>query len=121
MTRITSWNSQTQDNSWIKGKQEHIESHPAWRGEMDAVQAETSLKGKAPFTYLLRSGGKEHAYFITFVDENRKVKHQDFILALDLKGWHYKNVVEREPTETVDELIFQMMHCSLDECKVLDN
>ncbi|MBI3212096.1 MAG: hypothetical protein HYZ47_05420 [Simkania negevensis] len=119
MSRIYSCTNQTDSHYWIKTNQELIQKHPAWHEDIDAPQAEALLTGKAPFTYLLRKGDKERAYFITFVKEDYTVYHQSFTLEHDSKGWYYKNGIVTGPIETVEELIPKIMHCDPKECIVL--
>lgn len=116
--------SQAEMYAWIKTNQEQIEKHPAWRGNVDAMLAETLLKKEASFTYLLRKGEKEQAYYISFVKEDGGIKHQRFTLEYGLKGWYYKNGVLKGPEEVIDEfldrLIPQMMYCDSDTCRIFE-
>jgi hypothetical protein len=122
MTRINT--SCTLDQHWIKANQDQVTSHPAWFGEVSELEASKLLEGKESFTYVLRSGGEEQTYFITFVKEDGLLKHQRFTLELDRKGWYYKNGMCPGPQEAVaeniNELIPLMMHCSASECKIVD-
>lgn len=129
MSRITSCTSQVDSCGWIKTNQQQIERHPAWHKSVDAKQAEALLKGNASFTYLLRKGEEERSYFITFVKKDQVIKHQRFTLEHSqepgLKGWYYRNGMGYSggPTEIssvdLEDLIPQMMHCALEECKIM--
>jgi hypothetical protein len=133
MSRITSCTSQIDICSWTRTNQEQIQGHPAWHGDIDAVQAEALLQGNDSFSYLLRKGEEENAYFISFVKEDLSIKHQRFTLEHDRKGWYFKNGITGTschldkmtygPTEIVAEtsrgLIPQMMHCDDGECKAI--
>ncbi|MBI3211638.1 MAG: hypothetical protein HYZ47_03010 [Simkania negevensis] len=118
MSRISSCVNQM-DSHWVKVNQQLIQKHPAWHEDINAQQAEALLRGKAPFTYLLHKGDKEYAYFISFVKGDHTVYHQPFTLEHDLKGWYYKNATPTRPTEIIEELIPQMMHCNSNECLIL--
>lgn len=126
MTKITgSCTHQTEMCSWIKANQEQIEKHPAWHEDLSAEQAEGFLEGRDPFTYLLRKGGEDHAYYISFMKEDGGIKHQRFTLEYDRKGWYYKNGCNTplDPTEIVEEtlegLIPRMMHCDFKKCSFI--
>ena len=111
---------------WVQKNQEEIKAHPAWHEHISENESEALLKGKTPFTYLLRTGGKEHSYFISFIKEDFSIKHQFFVLEIDKKGWCYRNgTTVNHPTEIVsqdlNELIPLMMHCECNECIGLTN
>jgi len=128
MTRITGQSINTIEmNSWTKANQEQIEKHPAWRGSLSAMQTESLLERRDVFTYLLRGGEEKNAYYISFVKRDGMIKHQRFTLEYDRKGWYYKNGMNTSGTptemiaETLPELIPQMMHCSTEDCKIVDS
>jgi hypothetical protein len=125
MTRIPSCTSQADICGWTRTNQEQIHAHFAWHGDVDAKQAESVLEGKDSFTYLLRTGEEENAYFITFVKEDLSIKHQRFTLEYDRKGWYYKNGgppgISEIVSETLERLIPQMMHCESGVCKIVGN
>lgn len=110
--------------TWVKTHHDQIQKHPAWHGDLHETHAEALVKGHDPFTYLLRAGEKEHAYFITFVKADHTIKHQRFTLESDLKGWYYRNGAVDRPVEIVEEtlksLIARMMHCDFNLCKIVD-
>ncbi len=110
---------------WITKKQDQIKNHPAWHGNIPAREAENFVKGKGPFTYILRSGEKERSYFITFVQNDQLIKHQYFSLEYDRKGWYYRNGEVQGPLEAIaeyiNELVPIMMHCQAQDCKLLEN
>lgn len=121
MSRIISCSSQVDICVWVRTNKDQIEGHRAWKGNVNAEQAEALLEGRDSFTYLLRKGEGENAYLITFVKEDASIKHQGFTLEFDRKGWYYKNGSYcNSPTEIVseslEELIPQMMHCTDKEC-----
>jgi hypothetical protein len=108
----------------VQTNHEHVKSHSAWKGSLQEGQAEALLQGQPPFSYVLRNGEKEYAYFITFVKEDGTFKHQRFVLEAARKGWHYRNGAATDrPVEmladTVEEIIPMMMHCELNDCKPL--
>ena len=109
---------------WAQKNQVHIKTHSAWQDPISESESEALLNNKSPFTYLLRSGEKDHSYFISFVREDRSIKHQFFVLELDLKGWYYRNgSTLNSPVEIIsknlNELIPQMMHCDPSSCTPL--
>lgn len=109
--------------TWVKTHQDQIQKHSAWQGELHEAYAESLIKGHDPFTYLLRAGEKTEVYYITFVKEDRSIKHQRFTLESDLMGWYYKNGTAGSPVEIVEEklekLIPRMMHCDVGICQIL--
>jgi hypothetical protein len=118
MTRIdSSWHSSI-DMSWVQKNQEEIRSHSAWNEKLQKEESD-----KEPFTYILRGGEKEHAYFITYVKTDLSIKHQRFVLELDRKGWYYRNGYTDGPAEILSkdlqELISMMMHCDAMACTPL--
>lgn len=123
MTRITApFINQTEVLSWEKTKLDQIERHPAWKKSIDKTQVESLLEGKKTLSYLLRAGEKERVYYISFVQKDGSIKHQQFTLENDRKGWYYKNGAnEQDPadivSENLEELIPKMMHCDYKECK----
>jgi hypothetical protein len=122
MSRFTSCISQASTEDWIRINQESIQDHPAWQESIDVMSAETLLEGAGSFTYLLRKGAEEYLHFITFVKEDLTIKHQWFTLEFDPRGWFYRNG-GTGPTqivaETLEDLIPQMMRCSVEECKII--
>ena len=125
MTRIVGSCGSLTECSWIKANQEQIEKHLAWHESVSSLEAEMLLRGKGSFTYLLRRGEEEQAYYISFVKEDGGIKHQRFTLEYDRKGWFYKNgqvtgTLPEIVDETIEGLIPQMMHCGAGECKVID-
>jgi hypothetical protein len=128
---ITGPNQAEIDHAWIKSNQDQLIKHPAWMNDMPESKANWHLERKSPFTYLLRSGEKERAYFISFVKEDGSIKHQRFTLEVDPnKGtWLFRNGIVATPkgwtneltAESLDELIPMMMHCKKEQCKMLND
>lgn len=124
MTRINTAMTSNVFTEWVQRNQEQIKTHPAWHNDISENTSEKLLEDQIPFTYLLRSGGKEHAYLISFMKEDRAIKHQAFVLELDRRGWYYRNGSGTCcPTEIVSkdlhELIPLMMHCDSTACNPL--
>ena len=92
-----------------RGQRDQIENHVAWKNNIREGQAELLLEGQAPFSYVLRRGEQEDAYFITFMTKDGTAKHRRFVFELDSKKWCYRNGGAEAPTETfsdtLDELI----------------
>lgn len=111
------------DPDWLKQNHAHIERHPAWRGEIQEGEAESLLKSRKPFSYLLRYEPENCLYFITFVQPDLSIKHQYFTLEFSRKGWYYRNGEVQGPKEVVaqsiSELIPFMMHCNPEDCQFL--
>ncbi len=108
------------DVEWIQSKDQEITSHLAWHNYICEFESEKLLKGKAPFTYLLRRGEIDCLYHISFVKEDgHSIKHQFFVLERTGRGWLYRNGGggAGSPHEIVsndlNELILMMMHCEL--------
>lgn len=110
-------------NRWIQSRINEVQQHPAWQGKMEDIEAEQLLQSQEILTYLLRKDQEDFVYYISFVKPDFSVKHQRFTLEYDPKGWYYRNGGGDGPTaivaHTVEELIPQMMHCPLEECKYL--
>ena len=108
---------------WIKKNQEQVTTHVAWHPTVSESESEKMLKGKSPFTYLIRGGDKEHLYYISFVQEDGSLKHQWFVLEFDRNGWVYRNAGTKGPNGLVSKelhtLIPQILHCDLLACKPL--
>jgi hypothetical protein len=108
---------------WVQRNQGELETHSAWHSDISGQESEKLLNGKKPFSYLLRSGEKEHFYFISFVKEDGSIKHQFFALEFDRKGWYYRNGGTGTPQEVVSKslhkLIPMMMHCDMFSCNPL--
>ena len=121
MTKIDMCCPSNIDHGWIKKNQGEIQSHPAWHEKISEEGSEAQLQGKAPFTYLLRSGNEEHAYFITYVKMDLSIFHQRFVIELDRKTWYYRNYITDGPAENLEELIPMMMHCDAMACTPLRN
>lgn len=121
MTRIDMCCQSNIDCTWITKNQGELQSHPAWHEKISAVGSETLLQGKPPFTYILRNGEKEHAYFITYVKSDLSVFHQSFVIELDRKTWYYRNCLNDGPAENLEELIPLMMHCDAMACTPMRN
>lgn len=111
----------TSVTEWIQRNQEQVKTHSAWHPNISENDSEILLKDKSPFTYILRFEEKANTYFISFVKEDRSIKHQFFTLEFDRKGWYYLNgATDNSPTEIVsedmNELIPLMMHCDVNSC-----
>jgi hypothetical protein len=123
MTKIDTSCHSNIDHGWIKKNQGEIQLHPAWHEKMSEEESETLLRGNPPFTYILRNGEKEHAYFITYVKMDLSIKHQFFVLEIDRKGWYYRNGIGNGPAEILskdlEKLIPMMMHCDVMACTPL--
>lgn len=110
---------------WIQAHQEEMISQDGWHPHLsDSHGAETLLRNKAPFTYVLRAADKILTYFISFVKADGSIKHQFFVLEPTQQGWRYRNgCTENSPTEIVanslKELIPMMMHCEQEEGRPL--
>lgn len=100
---------------WTHEIQKQITSHAAWKGTIDQVEAEDLLKNSNPFTYLLRSDKKENSYFISYVGEDRTIRHQFFILDPDHEKWRYQNGCANS-CHDLNKLIPLMMHCDPEVC-----
>ncbi len=121
MTKINLGAATNNILEWVQNSQEHIKTHSAWHLSISESESEVLLKNQGPFTYLLRAGEEERAYFISFVRENSSIKHQFFVLELDRKGWYYRNgSTLNSPAEIIskdlNELIPLMMHCDANMC-----
>lgn len=121
MTRIHASGVACSGTDWIQRNQDEVKKHPAWRQDISGEESEKLLENQPPFTYVLRAGEKEHAYFISFVQENLSVKHQFFVLEIDRRGWRYLNgsTTKCSPeiiSQNLNELIPLMMHCDPNSC-----
>lgn len=114
MARIESSQDITQ---WTRLHVSQVEEHQGWRPNiLKDEEAANLLKDSAPFTYLLRHGEKKNEYILSFVQEDRAIKHKSFVLEFDRKGWFYRNgQAENYPTEVfsddIEKLIPLMMYC----------
>jgi hypothetical protein len=87
---------------------------------MREPEAELLLEDRAPFSYVLRRGEQQYAYFITFMTRDGTIKHRRFVLDLDRKKWCYQNKEVAGSKEifsaTLDRLIPLMMECKPQNC-----
>ncbi len=110
---------------WILKNQQQISAHTAWYGNITEKESVKLLGDASPYTFILRGGDKEHSYFISFMKKDGSIKHQNFTLELDRKGWFYKNgitdgLLEAVARDIVD-LIPLMMHCESSVCTPYSN
>jgi hypothetical protein len=101
--------------------EEDIRMHLAWYGEIAGLLAEKKLRGKAPFTYLLRAGEFSSNYYVTFAHPDGSVRHQPFTITPTSHGWYYENLSAGGPfvEETISNVIHSIMHCKHKECTPL--
>jgi hypothetical protein len=101
--------------------EEDIHMHSAWYGEIAGLPAEKKLRGKAPFTYLLRAGEFSSNYYVTFAHPDGSVRHQPFTITVMPQGWYYENISPGGPfvNETISNVIHLIMHCKQEECTPL--
>lgn len=121
MTRIHVSGVTNPNTDWIQRNRDEVKKHPAWHEDISEEEATKLLENQPLFTYILRPGEKERAYFISFVQEDLSVKHQFFVLEIDRRGWRYLNGTTNNcPSEIVSqnlhELIPLMMHCDPKTC-----
>ncbi|HEX4839064.1 MAG TPA: SH2 domain-containing protein [Rhabdochlamydiaceae bacterium] len=101
--------------------EESICLHPAWYGKIPGLVAEKKLRGKAPYTYLLRDGEVNSHYYATFACPDGSVRHQPFTVTVGPYEWHLENYDPRGPfrDETILDVIHFIMHCKKEECTPL--
>ena len=96
---------------------EDMPFHPAWYGGVRGLHAEKLLRGKKPYSYLLRRGESntenEVDYYVSFVLPDSSIKHQPFTITVAHEGWYYENGGGGGPLthETIDDVLHLMMHC----------
>lgn len=106
---------------------EEIKSHPAWRDVVSGLDAEKMLRGKSPYTYILRAGHfeKEHEveYYATFVHSDGMVRHQPFVITTTAEGWSYENHTAAGPFNygaySIGDVVHLIMHCPKEDAKIL--
>lgn len=94
-----------------------ILEHSAWYGEIEGLRAEKLIRGKEPFTYLLRQGeaSKDEVwnFYVTFILADGSVRHQPFVITLNPEGWYFENICSGGPFSYggVDAVLHRIMHC----------
>ncbi|MGH2611650.1 MAG: hypothetical protein ACRDFB_01210, partial [Rhabdochlamydiaceae bacterium] len=68
-----------------------IKSHPAWKEGINLIRCEALLQDCLPFTYILCEGDSAYQFFLSYMNENRKVKHVPFKIELTIRKWLYRN------------------------------
>ncbi len=98
--------------------------HPSWLGEIAGISAEKMLRGKAPFSYVLRQGEKSLAkdvshFYVTFVDAQGAVRHQPFTITLAQEGWYYEQGGSGGPFigVPISDVVHMIIHGDKDQCK----
>lgn len=91
-----------------------IRLHPAWLGHVSGLKAEKMLRGRnLPYLYVLRDGEFPGEYYVTFLHADLTVRHQPFVITVDIQGWYYENAGGGGPytDETIDHVLHLIMHC----------
>lgn len=95
-----------------------VEFHSAWHGNIPGLHAEDKLKGKKPFTYILRKGEVSLNYYVSFILPDLTIKHQPFVITLTSNGWYSRNGSGSGPfiNQSIEEVIHLIMHCNTEDC-----
>lgn len=99
-----------------------IEQHPAWVGNISALNIEKLLKQYSiPYLYVIRAGETQNDYYVTYIDsqaQHNKIVHRPFQITITQEGWSYENSGSGGPYTncTIDDVIFAIMHCEAHEC-----
>ena len=102
--------------------EDEITFHPSWMGHLSGLDADKLLRGQKPFTYILREGESRSAYYVTFVQSDKTVRHTPFVLTQAQDGWYYENGGAGGPFNeqvTIDEVIPSIIHCEEGACTPL--
>lgn len=101
--------------------EQEILHHPAWYGKIAGLRAEKSLRGRAPYVYLLREGEYLLHYYVSFVLPDMSIRHQPFVITIDQGQWFCENGGCTGPfmKETINDMIHLIMHCKPNEAKPL--
>jgi hypothetical protein len=92
-----------------------IHAHDAWKGHINAIQADNLLQGHPPLTYILFQGDSTYQFFISYVDSGQKVKQVPFKIELTIRKWSYRNgtgIVH----DDLDAFIPLVLHCRSSQC-----
>ena len=95
-----------------------IEKHPAWKGIMDQSTADSLLKGRDVYTYILYKDSESDQYTISYVDIGGTIEHRNYHQESD-KGWGYRNLLATKAAN-INDLVSHMMHCKPKMCKPLE-
>lgn len=98
--------------------EEEIRNHSAWLGRVSGLKAEKLLRGKKPYSYVLREGENESDYYITFVSSDLSVRHQPFIITVKSEGWCLEQGAGLGPyvNTKIDDIIHLIIHCEKEDC-----
>lgn len=99
-----------------------IDQHPAWMGNVAALNVEKLLKQYSiPYLYILRAGETKSDYYVSYIDphvQHNPIVHRPFQITMTPQGWSYENSGAGGPYKncTIDDVIFSIMHCEAHEC-----
>lgn len=80
-----------------------------WKGHLSSHNAEQILKGKSPFSYLIRLGEEKSKFTLSYVRADGAIQHVHFVLV----DWVYGIFQNGGPFKaTLDVLIRYKMNCT---------
>ncbi len=100
-----------------------MQLHPTWLGQIPGIDADMMLRGKTPYTYILRDGEpslhkNERHFYVTYVGIDSYIRHQPVVVELGKEGWHYRNWSPGGPFNftSIDPVLHLIMHCEEGQC-----
>ncbi len=102
----------------VQAMMDEMISHPAWLGDMTGVEAETLLRQKPSFTYLLRQGEKGDHFYLSYVNGTNFI-HLPITILYSTHQWFYQNSYPHFAKDLVT-FIPDIMHQEAAECHPLE-
>jgi hypothetical protein len=97
--------------------------HQAWYGQIPGINADLMLRGKAPYTYMLREGEpsshkNERHFYVTYVGPDSAIRHQPLVIEMRKGAWNFTNGRPGGPFNfsSIDPVLHLIMHCQEGEC-----
>lgn len=94
-----------------------LQNHPAWLGYVSGLKADKMLRGKAPYTFVIRAGEFEGNYYASHVLEDGTIRHTPFVVTITPHGWHFENACGWGPYlhANLDVILPGIMHCKKED------
>lgn len=118
-TRIRSKRSNRTFLSDVSRLEKQIKSHLAWRGDVSLTEATDLLNFEMPFTFVLSCGFDKNHYILSFVSDERIVKHKNIRILVHQGETCFMNGGSGRPCTFIDDLIPACLNCSTLVCRPL--
>jgi len=87
---------------------DEVRKHPSFRPEINSLwEAVLTLKGFAPFTYMIRKGEDYLDFYVSFVTDEHTVCSQKFIIDPDKLQYQYWNGIGHDKMISDDPYVMK--------------